>query len=193
MLIACESSGVERDAFLAAGHDAVSCDLLPTERPGPHYQGDVLQLLSEPFDLVIAHPPCTYLAKVGVRWLHVDPERAERMATAAQFFARMFDFRTERLCVENPLQFGAAERAHGMGRPNAWVQPWQFGHYETKRTCLWLRGLPPLIPTNNVLDATMRLPESERQRTEYKRRGMSDRSRSFPGIARAMAEQWGTL
>lgn len=140
VLVACESSGIVRDAFRARGHDAISCDLLPSERPGPHVIGDVLELRDERWDLVIAHPPCTYLAKSGVRWLHSDLDRWGRMEEGAQFFAAMFTFDTQFLAVENPIQHRHAVEAHGQGRPSQIIQPWEHGHAESKATCLWLRG-----------------------------------------------------
>lgn len=193
VLIACEYSGTERDAFLAAGHDAMSCDLLPTETPGPHYQGDVLDLAAEPWDLVIAHPPCTYLSNSGVRWLYTEPNRWQHMLEAADFFRSMFTFNTPRLAVENPVQHKWAKLAHGMGDPTQTVQPWEFGHPETKRTCYWLRGLPPLIGTDNVKAEMDRLPKSLSNRIHYASPGADRwklRSTSYAGIARAMADQW---
>lgn len=136
VLVACEYSGAVRDAFRALGHDAMSADMLPTETPGPHYEGDVLDLIGEPFDLVIAHPPCTYLANSGVRWLHEREGRWEAMREGAAFFAQMFQFNTPRLCVENPIQHGYAREAHGQGRPTQTIQPWQFGHGEDQGNLL---------------------------------------------------------
>lgn len=201
VLIACESSGVERDAFLAVGHDAISCDLLPTEAPGPHYQGDVRDLMADPWDLVIAHPPCTYLANSGVRWLYesdgsMNLDRWDAMVEGAELFASMFDSNTPRLCVENPVQHGWAVEWHGKGKASQTVQPWQFGHPETKRTCYWLRGLPRLLPTEDVSAQMALLPKSESNRVHYASPGADRwriRSRSFEGIAAAMADQWGSL
>lgn len=195
VLIACESSGVERDAFIAAGHNAMSCDILPTEQPGPHHQGDVRELMGEPFDLVIAHPPCTYLSNSGVRWLHTDPSRWPLLFDAADFFAMMWDFNTDLLCVENPVQHKYAVRLHGKGKPAQTVQPYQFGHLETKRTAYWLEGLPPLVPTNDVKAETFALPVGERSKVHYASPGADRwklRSKSYQGIADAMAAQWGT-
>ena len=193
VLIACESSGVERDAFIAAGHDAMSCDLLPTVTPGPHYQGDVLDLIGERFDLVIAHPPCTYLANSGVRWLYTDPTRRASMLAGAAFFAAMFEFNTPRLAVENPIQHKHAKAAHGMGQQTQTVQPWQFGHPESKAICLWLRGLPPLVPTRDARPEMIGLPKSQTHRVHYASPSVDRwrvRSVSFAGIAAAMADQW---
>lgn len=194
VLIACEYSGTERDAFLAAGHDAISADLLPTETPGPHYQGDVLDLMGERWDLVIAHPPCTYLANSGVRWLYSNPTRWQDMLEGADFFRRMFDFNTPLLAVENPVQHKWAKLAHGMGDPTQTVQPYEYGHPETKRTCYWLRGLPPLTTTDDVRAEMAALPKSVSNRIHYASPGpdrWKARSTSYAGIAAAMADQWG--
>ena len=200
VLIACEFSGVEREAFRELGHDAWSCDLLPADDASPyHHQGDVVPLLAEPWDLVVAHPPCTYLANSGVRWLWTAPgvpdmARWQAMNDGAQFFSSMFAANTSRLCVENPIQHRYAMSAHGQGRPDQYVQPYEYGHMETKRTGYWLRGLPPLVPTTDLQAATLALPERERARVHYASPGPDRwkiRSTSFPGIAQAMADQWG--
>ena len=186
VLIACEYSGIVRDAFIAEGHDAISCDLLPTERPGPHIQGDVKAVLQKPWDLVIAHPPCTYLCNSGVRWLHVKPGRWELMIQAADFFNACYSANAKRVAVENPVMHRYGQLC--CGKPDFTVQPWQFGHGETKRTCFWTVGLPPLQPTDIVdgrLAAVHRMaPGPNRSR---------ERSRSYPGMAAAMAKQWGCL
>jgi hypothetical protein len=194
VLIACEFSGVVRDAFLRRGHDAMSCDLLPTETPGPHYQGDVRDVLGDGFDLLIAHPPCTYLSRAGARWWG-DPER-ERLAREALAFVRLlWEAPIPRVAVENPI-----------GRLNRWwrypdqtIEPWHFGDPYTKRTCLWLRGLPPLMAT--VLSARREawLPSNTSgfRRGQRSQRGHAhtarDAARTFPGVANAMADQWGAL
>ena len=186
VLVACEFSGVVRDAFIAAGHDAVSCDLLPTESPGPHIQDDVLKHLDEGWDLMIAHPPCTYLCNSGVRWLHEQPERWELMYTAVQFFKRLLKAKIKRIAVENPVMHGHAR----IRKPDFTVQPWQFGDPFKKRTCFWTRKLPPLIPTN-VLD-----PNKAEQATWLQSPGpdrWKRRSVTYPGIAKAMPAQWGVL
>ena len=193
VLIACEFSGVVRDAFRARGHNALSADLLPTERPGPHYQGDVRDVLYEDWDLVIAHPPCTYLANSGVRWLHNNPERWELMKQAASFFNECLNLpHVERVAVENPIPHKYAREL--IGNYTQIIQPWMFGHMESKATALWLRGLPPLRPTHNVHDEMMMLPKNIRNRVHYaspKADRWKDRSRTYVGIAEAMAEQWG--
>lgn len=194
VLIACESSGIERDAFIALGHDAMSCDLLPTERPGPHYQGDVRDLMGEEWDLVSAHPDCRYLANAGARYLYSEAGRWERMREGADFFRLMFEFRTPRLAVENPIQHKWAKAAHGQGNQSQVIQPWMFDHPERKATCLWLRGLPPLVPTSDLRPAMVGLPRRVTDRVHYASPGPDrwrERSRAFPGIAAAMAAQWG--
>ena len=182
VLVACEFSGVVRDAFRARGHDAISCDLLPSERPGPHHQGDVRPLLKKPWNLVIAHPPCTRLALSGVRWLHERNLWAE-MNEAAKFFRECLHC-AARVAVENPTMHHYARDLVG-GAPDFVIQPWKFGHGETKRTCFWTRGLPPLVPTNVVdgrADRVHRMtPGADRWR---------ERSRTLPGVAAAMADQW---
>src|SRR5690349_922709 len=140
ILVACEFSGIVRDAFIARGHDAVSCDLLPTERPGPHYQGDVRDLLGQGWDLMIAHPPCTYLTRAGARWWK-DPARQLAAEEAIAFVRQLWVAPIERIAIENPI--GKLHQA--MGRPQQIIQPWQHGHGETKATCLWLKNLPPLL------------------------------------------------
>lgn len=193
VLVACEFSGAVRDAFTARGHDAMSCDLLPAETPGKHYQGDALDLAGEPFDLVIAHPPCTYLSNSGVRWLDTEPGRWARLEVAAGFFAAMARFSAPRIAIENPIQHRHAIARHGLGRPHQVIQPWMFGHPETKATGLWLYGLPPLMPTSDEREFMATLPAMERNRIHYVPPG-ADRGRvrsvTFAGIADAMADQW---
>jgi hypothetical protein len=179
VLVACEFSGTVRDAFLAAGHDAVSCDLLPTEAPGPHVQGDVLDLLRDGWDLMIAHPPCTYLCCSGARWW---AGRREEQRAAVAFVRALWAAPIPRVAIENPPgALGALFRP-----ADQYIQPWQFGHGETKSTGLWLRNLPPLRPTLIVEGREPRVhhmaPGPERWR---------ERSRTYRGIAEAMAEQWG--
>lgn len=195
VLIACEFSGVVRDAFLARGHDAWSCDLLPTEAPGPHIQGDVLSVLGDGWDLMIAHPPCTYLTVAGNKWMgHPKfPTRADDRKAAIRFFMALCDAAIPRVAIENPIGIMSTH----FRKPDCVIQPWMFGHGETKATCLWLRGLPPLIPTHMRDDLfAAHEPDGREQRlhrlppsaTRWK-----ERSRTFLGIAAAMAEQWGGL
>jgi hypothetical protein len=188
VLVACEFSGIVRDAFLAAGHDAMSCDLLPTERPGPHYVGSVIDVISAGWDLMVAHPPCTYLANSGVRWLYGgkgtirDEHRWHQMRSASYFFKRLLDDDIPRIAIENPIM----HRHAGIRKPDQIIQPWQFGHPETKATGLWLKGLPLLVPTNIVDGREPRVHHASPGPDRWK-----ERSRTLTGIAAAMAEQWG--
>lgn len=191
----CEFSGIVRRAFRDAGHDAWSCDLLPAEDgSNQHIVGDVRDHLDDGWDLlIVAHPPCTRLCNSGVRWLSVPPPgktmeqmRAELVA-GADLFSTLWNAPVERVCVENPVMHRHAKALIRNYQPPAQsVQPWQFGHPETKRTCFWLRNLQPLRPTNVVSGRTARVhrmpPSPDRWR---------ERSRFFPGIAEAMAAQWG--
>jgi len=187
ILIACEFSGIVRDAFLARGHDAISCDLLPTERPGPHIQGDVRDLLGQEWDALIAFPPCTHLAVSGARWF--PAKRADgRQQQGIDFFMLLTDSpevqHIPKRCTENPVGIMSTRYR----KPDQIIQPWQFGHGETKATCLWLHGLPPLNPTDVVEGREQRVfrlsPSPDRARI---------RSRTYQGIADAMAAQWGKL
>ena len=195
VLVACEYSGVVRDAFLARGHDAMSCDLLPTDSPGPHYQGDVRDVLFDGWDLMIAHPPCTYLTNSGVRWLKDNPERWELMKEGAEFFRMLLNAPIPMRAIENPIMHGHAVQIIGR-RQDQVVQPWMFGHTEQKATGLWLENLPLLQPTDNVREEMMALPKKERNRIHYMSPGKDRwklRSTTYQGIAEAMADQWGSL
>lgn len=198
VLVACEFSGVVREAFKARGHDAWSCDLLPTEIPGQHIQGDVLAWLDKGWDLLIAHPPCTYLTNAGVRWLHdhvtsrngnrplvYGAARREAMKDAAIFFNALGNAPVEQICIENPVPHKYATAL--IGPFNQLIQPWMFGHGETKATCLWLKNLPPLMSTALMQGREARI----HMMSPSKDRG-KERSRTYPGIAAAMAEQWGS-
>lgn len=189
VLVACEFSGRVRDAFLEMGHDAWSCDLQPSwSREGRHVTGDVRPLLREPWDLVIAHPPCTYLTKLGAPHNARNPRRRERMGPAAEFFRRCLDSNAPRVCVENPVMLREATAL--VGPPTQTIQPYWFGDHESKATCLWLKNLPPLRPTEVVRPVYQNnLRHSTGSRLEKARR----RSVTYWGVARAMAEQWGTL
>ena len=144
VLVACEFSGTVRDAFIARGHEAVSCDLLPTERPGPHIQGDVLEVLGDGWDLMVAHPPCTYLCSSGLHWNKRRPEREPLTHEAMRFVLNLVDNPIPRIAIENPI--GRISTAYR--RPDQIIHPWQFGEDASKATCLWLKGLPLLVPTN---------------------------------------------
>ena len=192
VLIACEYSGVVRDAFVAKGHDAMSCDLLPTDRPGKHYQGDVRDILDDGWDLMVAHPPCTYLTNAGVCWLHKREGRWEQMRDGAEFFKTLLEAPIPLIAVENPIMHKYAIEIIGR-RQDQVIQPWMFGHMECKGTCLWLKGLPPLVPTKNVRSEMLKLPKNIQQRIHYTPPGPDRwkiRSKTFQGIAGAMAEQW---
>jgi len=194
VLVACEYSGAVRDAFLRAGHYAASCDLLPSDSPlGDHYQCSVLDILDHGWDLMIAHPPCTYLSNSGVTWLHRDPSRWEKMRDGARFFKALLDCDIPRKCVENPIQHKYAREIIGRKQTQI-VQPWMFGHMEQKATGLWLDNLPPLLPTKDVKAEMMLLPKKDRERLHYLPPSPDRwkiRSTTFQGIAEAMAEQWG--
>jgi len=190
VLIACEYSGRVRDAFIRRGHDAMSCDLLPTESPGPHYQGDVRDIIGDGWDLMIAHPTCTYMARSGMRWLKDQPplksgkpvgaERRKLLADSLEFFTFLLNAPIPRIAVENP-------RSHLIPTPaTQYIQPWQFGHGELKETGLWLKGLPALVPTNIVEGREARVHRMPPGPNRWK-----ERSRTFEGIADAMADQWG--
>ena len=180
ILIACEYSGTVRDAFRALGHDAVSCDLLPTDRPGAHHQGSVLDILGDGWDLMIAHPPCTHLAVSGAR--HFPAKRADgRQQAAIDFFMALANAPIPLIAIENPVCIMS-----GIYRkPDQIIQPWQFGHGETKATCLWLKGLPKLQPTNIVEGREARIHRMPPSPDRWKLRSIT-----FPGIAQAMAAQW---
>lgn len=194
VLVACEFSGVVRNAFLARGHDAWSCDLLPAEDGSErHITGDARNHLHEGWDLIVAHPPCTRLCNSGVRWLSAPPPgrtRAEMWAdldAAADLFSAFWGAPVKRVCIENPVMHRHAKaRIRAYRPPVQSVQPWQFGHGESKRTCFWLRGLMPLRPTEIVEGREQRVARLPPAPDRWK-----ERSRFFPGIARAMAEQWG--
>jgi hypothetical protein len=196
VLVACEYSGTVRDAFVALGHDAMSCDLLPSEKPGKHYQGDVRDVLDAGWDMMIAHPSCTYLTNSGVCWLHKDPSRWDKMRAGAEFFRLLWSAPIPRIAVENPIMHRYAKEAIGGMKQTQTIQPWMFGHKEKKGTCLWLKGLPPLVPTTNLKAETDALPKREQQRLHHlppSADRWKERSRTFPGIAAAMASQWGIL
>ena len=196
VLIACEYSGRVRDAFAAKGHFAMSCDLLPSEAPGHHYQGDVFDIIEYDWDLMIAHPPCTFLTNSGVSWLHKDESRWKDLDDGAEFFKMLLDAPIPRKCLENPIMHKYAKERIGGVKQSQVIQPWMFGHMEQKATCLWLTNLPLLKPTNIVKDEMMKLPKKERERLHYCSPGPDRwriRSRTFQGIADAMADQWGSL
>ena len=194
VLIACESSGTVRDAFIRAGHDAMSCDILPTEKPGPHYQGDVRDVLGDGWDLLIGHPPCTYLSVSGMHWTTRGLRDPQLTEDALAFARLLMDAPIARIAIENPVSIISSR----IRKPDQIIQPYQFGHDASKKTCLWLKGLPPLRPTafveprivggksrwsNQTDSGQNKLPPSkDRWRM---------RSKTYQGIADAMAAQWG--
>ena len=181
VLVACEYSGRVRDAFRALGHDAISCDLLPTEVEGPHHMGDVTELLHMGWDLMIAHPPCTHLAVSGSRWFK---DKVKEQAEALAFVQTLMDAPIPMIAIENPISVISSR----IRKPDQIIQPWQFGHGETKATCLWLKGLPKLTPTNVVEGREARVHRMPPSPDRWK-----ERSRTYQGIADAMAAQWGIL
>jgi hypothetical protein len=190
ILVACEFSGVVREAFAARGHDAWSCDLEPTDIPGQHYQGDVLEFISDGWDMMIAHPPCTYLSNAGARFLYpkkqLNQDRLKLGMEAKEFFMKLYNANIERIVVENPIP----SKIYGLPQYTQTIQPYEYGHPFQKKTCLWLKNVPELQPTNIV---------SNRQSTKvagnWFNKGGKDRqknrAKTFEGIAKAMAEQWG--
>ncbi len=194
VLVACEYSGRVRDAFIAQGFDAVSCDLLPTDVPGPHYEGDVFDIINDGWDLMIAHPPCTYLCSSGLHWNKRVPGRAEQTEEALAFVQSLMQAPIGRIAIENPIGCISSR----IRKPEQIIQPWQFGDDASKATCLWLKNLPPLIPTgiveprivngkkrwgNQTDSGQNKLPPSEDR--------WKIRSTTFQGVADAFASQWG--
>jgi len=189
VLVACEFSGIVREAFKARGHDAWSCDLLDTEIPGQHIKGDVLEILDDEWDLMIAHPPCTYFANSGVRWLKNsdgswNEPRRWKLNESLNFWITLEFADIQKIAMENPIPHKYAKLV--MGDYTQIIQPWQFGHPETKATCLWLKNLPKLKPTNIVDGRDGRVWKEPPGPDRWK-----NRSRTYTGIAKAMAEQWG--
>ena len=192
VLVACEYSGIVRDAFTRLGHDATSVDFLPSETEGKHIQGDVLDVIkSQSFDIMIAHPPCTDLAVSGARWF--PEKRADgRQQRALEFVRALLDAPIDRIALENPVSVISSY----IRKPDQIVQPWQFGHEATKTTCLWLKGLPPLMATNIVGRGERHITKSGRSLPKWYNVPPSPdrwkyRSRTYEGIAQSMAEQWG--
>lgn len=181
ILVACEFSGTVREAFASRGHDAWSCDILPTEIPGQHYQGDVMDILDDGWDMMIAHPPCTHLAVSGAR--HFEAKKKDgRQQQGIDFFMVMINAPINKIAVENPVSIMSTVYR----KPDQIIQPWQFGHGETKATCLWLKGLDKLTPTDIVDGRSDRIHKMPPSKNRWK-----ERSKTYQGIADAMAEQWG--
>jgi site-specific DNA-cytosine methylase len=190
VLVACEYSGRVRDAFLNLGHDAWSCDLLESEststdeRASRHLNGAVQQFLHDEWDLMIAHPPCTYLSVAGARWMKTDPTRKRKQEDALEFVQTLMEAPIPMICVENPVSVISTQ----IRKPDQIIQPWQFGHGETKANCLWLKNLPKLVPTDIVEGREAKIHRMAPGPNRWK-----DRSRTYLGIAQAMASQWGVL
>jgi hypothetical protein len=193
LLVACEYSGTVRDAFIRAGHDAMSCDLLPTDAVGPHYQGDVFDIIGDGWDMMIAHPPCTYLSVSGMHWTARGLRDPQLTEDALKFVQRLLAAPIERIALENPISVISSR----IRKPDQIINPWQFGHDASKRTCLWLKNLPSLAPTaiveprivngkkrwaNQTDSGQNRLPPSDDR--------WKIRSETYTGIADAMAAQW---
>lgn len=205
ILIACEFSGIVRDAFIEKGHDAMSCDLLPSERAGPHYQGDVMDIIDDGWDMMIAHPPCTYLTTAGNRSFVNNPDRYIKRSESIEFVKKLYNSNIPKVAIENPQGYLNTM----WKRPSQCIHPYMFGDNVMKRTCLWLKGLPKLYHTvNNVFHHSEIPPEPLYIRTKGKTKGKKVhfcemasgkdgkprwqvRATTFNGIAKAMAEQWG--
>ena len=192
ILVACEYSGTVRDAFIKLGHDAMSCDILPTDVPGKHYQGDVLDIINDGWDLMIAHPPCTYLSNAGARFLYpkgiLNEDRLAKGLEAKEFFMKLYNANIPKICVENPIP----SKVYALPDYTQTIQPYEYGHPFKKRTCLWLKGLPKLVPTNIVNER-----QSSKVPGNWFNKGGKDRqknrAKTFEGIADAMAQQWGSV
>lgn len=195
VLVACEFSGRVREAFAKRGHDATSCDLLETEIPGKHYIGNVQDILYDEWDLVIAHPPCTFMAQSGVQWLSKDLGRKEKMIEAVNFFNLFLTHPCKHIAIENPIMHSYAKNLlHEQKQWTQKIQPYMFGHLETKATCLWLKNLPKLKVTDNVECKLIGMKKSDKEKIFWEPPGpdrWKNRSRTYSGIAEAMAEQWG--
>lgn len=195
ILVACEFSGIVREAFRQKGHDAWSCDLLESEDNSPfHIQGNVLDIINHGWDLMVAHPPCTYLANSGVCHLHKNPDRWSQLDSGAAFFKALLNAPVTMKAIENPIMHKYAKERIGNVKQSQVIQPWMFGHTEQKATCLWLSGLPLLKETHNVKQEMMALPKNQRERLHYLPPipdRWKKRSRTYEGIADAMANQWG--
>lgn len=199
VLVACEFSGTVRDAFMMRGHDAWSCDLLPTDRPGNHYQGDVMDIINDGWDLMIAHPPCTYLTLAGNRWFLPKyterfPNRKQQREDALEFVRKLMNADIRKICIENPISVIST----AIRKPDQIIQPYHFGHTSVKSTCLWLKGLPKLNHTKVVEPEYVTLKDGKKYSKWSsdtfklpKEVRWKERSKTFQGIADAMADQWG--
>ncbi len=194
VLVACEYSGRVRDAFIRKGHEAVSCDLLPTDVEGPHYQGDVFDIINDGWDLMICHPPCTFLSVSGMHWTKRGLRDPQLTEDALEFVQKLLNAPIEKIALENPVSVISSR----IRKPDQVIQPWQFGHDASKKTCLWLKNLPLLQPTNviepRIVDGKKRWgnqTDSGQNRLGPSEDRWKIRSETFEGIAEAMAQQWG--
>lgn len=197
VLIACECSGTVRDAFIAKGHNAISCDILPSDKPGPHYQGDVLDIINDGFDLMIAHPPCTYISRAGARWMYptagnICEIRLAKAMLAKEFFLALMSAPIDKIAIENPKPL----KVVALPKHSQIIQPYEYGHNFSKATLLWLQGLQKLKPTELIASYKPFLPSNtggKKKGQKYRIVNISqkDSSKTFQGIANAMADQWG--
>jgi len=194
VLVACEYSGIVRDAFTSKGHDAWSCDILPTESPGNHFQGDVLEHLDKGWDLMIAHPPCTHLAVSGARWFTEGKKPWSLQEEALDFVRKLLNAPIDKIALENPVSVISTQ----IRKPNQIIQPFEYGHDVTKKTCLWLKNLPNLKPTKIVKPDIVLVNGKKMSKMHYESFKLPSKERSkvrskfYTGIAEAMADQWGT-
>jgi hypothetical protein len=196
VLVACEYSGIVRDCFASLGHDAMSCDLLPTEKPGPHHQGNVLDIINLGWDLMIAHPPCTYLSVSGMHWTVRGLRDPKLTEDALDFVRTLMNAPIKRICIENPVSVISSR----IRKSDQVIHPYQFGHDASKSTCLWLKNLPLLKPTQfiepRMVDGKKRWgnqTDSGQNKLGPSDTRWKERSKTYEGIAQAMAQQWGTL
>jgi len=194
VLVACEYSGAVRDAFIDNGHDAMSCDLLPTDAPGPHYQGDVRDILGNGWDLMVAHPPCTYLCSSGLHWNKRTPGRQEKTEESIEFVRMLMESPIPKIAIENPIGCISTR----IRKPDQTIQPWQFGHDASKSTCLWLKNLPLLLTTKIFPPRIVNGKKRWGNQTDSGQNKLAPsddrwkiRSETYSGIAKAMADQWG--
>lgn len=196
VLVACEYSGTVRDAFIRAGHDALSCDLLPTDAPGPHYQGNVMDVIGDGFDLMVAHPPCTYLSVSGMHWTTRGLRDPQLTTDALAFVRLLMDAPIPHIAIENPVSIISSQ----IRKPDQIIQPWMFGHDASKKTCLWLKGLPMLTPTQTIAPRMVNGKPRYANQTDSGQNRLAPsadrwkiRSETYSGIADAMAQQWGNV
>ena len=196
VLIACEYSGTVRDAFIRSGHDALSCDLLPTDAPGPHYQGNVINVIGDGWDLMVAHPPCTYLSVSGMHWTTRGLRDPQLTTDALAFVRLLMDAPIPRIAIENPVSVISSQ----IRKPDQIIQPWMFGHDASKKTCLWLKGLAPLTPTQTIAPRMVNGKPRYGNQTDSGQNRLAPsadrwkiRSETYSGIADAMANQWGNV